>query len=273
MLMAASACDQRADPCGEAAAHAQACLGESGPAGGGASCNEQEAAALSQMSCEQIQAQVASGKADSQWVCSVTGVGCAKEPVEAGRSLYGFHCKMCHGDKGWGDGWRTSSTWRAWDLTDPQTQARTDADLLRIITKGRPGTRMVPPPLIAADEAEVRQIITYLRTLRERPTTTPAPATTPNQAMLAPIGKAKFATNCEECHGAGGRGDGVLADSLGTKPWDLTDPQTQARTDEQLRLILTEGRAGTDMPSFRTLSAADRQAIIAFVRTLRPTTR
>ncbi len=38
----------------------------------------------------------------------------------------------------------------------------------------------------------------------------------------APEGRAFFAKNCVSCHGEAGRGDGVLAAGLKTKPTDLT---------------------------------------------------
>ena len=38
----------------------------------------------------------------------------------------------------------------------------------------------------------------------------------------APEGQALYAENCAMCHGAGGKGDGVLADGLATRPSDLT---------------------------------------------------
>jgi cytochrome c551/c552 len=74
---------------------------------------------------------------------------------------------------------------------------------------------------------------------------------------------------CVMCHGAEGRGDGVLAESLKNKPRNFTN------YDEMLRIPLIrmeqairEGLAGTAMPSFADLSEADMEALLNYIRSL-----
>jgi mono/diheme cytochrome c family protein len=57
--------------------------------------------------------------------------------------------------------------------------------------------------------------------------TNPIPA---NEASVA-AGKAVYMKNCMSCHGATGKGDGVAAVALETKPRDLSDPKIAAQSD------------------------------------------
>jgi high-affinity iron transporter len=48
--------------------------------------------------------------------------------------------------------------------------------------------------------------------------------------------------NCVSCHGPEGEGDGVLADSLDTKPSDLSNKSTiSTRSDEYLIKVIENG--------------------------------
>ncbi len=51
-----------------------------------------------------------------------------------------------------------------------------------------------------------------------------------------------FANQCAMCHGTGGKGDGVSAPALSTKPRDYTDPKWQASvTDDDIKKIIVLG--------------------------------
>ena len=93
------------------------------------------------------------------------------------------------------------------------------------------------------------------------------PANVPSLARGAQI----YRQQCSQCHGAGGRGDGLAAASLSPKPADLTDPRTLLGVSplDYYRRI-TIGTAGTAMPAFEsTLSLEDRWAVAAYVTLLR----
>jgi len=69
---------------------------------------------------------------------------------------------------------------------------------------------------------------------------------------MVDLGKREYATSCASCHGASGKGDGVLAKHLVKAPTDLT---TLARRNTQnpgvypaLRVLETiDGRTSTDI--------------------------
>jgi cytochrome c553 len=78
------------------------------------------------------------------------------------------------------------------------------------------------------------------------PKAEPAAAAAPAANGETPEAEAKriFAARCVNCHGATGKGDGVLAASLNPKPRDYSDQAWQASvTDDQLRKVILEGGA------------------------------
>lgn len=87
-----------------------------------------------------------------------------------------------------------------------------------------------------------------------------------DEASLA-SGKAVFAKECLQCHGASGKGDGPAAKDLKVKPKNLDDEAVGKQSDGALFWKLTEGRA--PMPSYdKTLSETERWQVIRYVRTL-----
>lgn len=72
---------------------------------------------------------------------------------------------------------------------------------------------------------------------------------------------------CVMCHGAEGRGDGVLAGELEIKPRNFTDYDEMNRMPLiRMEQAIREGLAGTAMPAFAHLSDADIEALINYVR-------
>ncbi len=71
-----------------------------------------------------------------------------------------------------------------------------------------------------------------------------------------------YAQACAGCHGASGHGDGPLAATLDQKPTDFTDvSRYRARTLHGLYATITEGVAGTAMPSHTDMSEQDRWSL------------
>jgi mono/diheme cytochrome c family protein len=80
-------------------------------------------------------------------------------------------------------------------------------------------------------------------------------------------GKAVYARECLQCHGAQGKGDGPASKDLTMKPHNLGDDAVVKQTDGALFWKLTEGRK--PMPSYdKTLSETERWQVIDYVRTL-----
>ena len=78
-------------------------------------------------------------------------------------------------------------------------------------------------------------------------------------------GAVLFGQNCAGCHGANGRGDGVIAPSLNHFPANLTAARYR---DEFISEVLWNGVRGTSMPSWRGLPETNSAAILAFIKSL-----
>ena len=81
-------------------------------------------------------------------------------------------------------------------------------------------------------------------------------------------GKRTYHLRCFPCHGLDGRGDGPTAAMIAPKPRNFRDPEFwRARTIEQVRLAVRQGRPGTLMPPFQgVLSEADIDAVVAYLQ-------
>ncbi|WP_428484384.1 CopD family protein [Rhodopila sp.] len=83
-------------------------------------------------------------------------------------------------------------------------------------------------------------------------------------------GQALYARDCVSCHGVAGKGNGPAASGLRIKPADLTMPHLWEHSDGALFWWVTHGiddpEGGLAMPGFAMLSAADRWALIDYVR-------
>ena len=79
-------------------------------------------------------------------------------------------------------------------------------------------------------------------------------------------GRDIFVSNCSLCHGVRADGNGVRSKGLSGKAADFTSPDWRARvTPEYLFRIVSEGKRGTSMPAWPTLSDADKWDVIAYV--------
>ena len=81
-------------------------------------------------------------------------------------------------------------------------------------------------------------------------------------------GKSLFAANCAACHGPEGKGDGLAAAALTTKPRDFSSAtgwKNGARLTQIFRTV-SKGIEGSAMASFDTLPANDRFALAHVVQ-------
>jgi len=80
-------------------------------------------------------------------------------------------------------------------------------------------------------------------------------------------GKTLYEQHCLNCHGAGGRGDGPIGQSLIPPAANLT--LLDKKSDDTVLDTIRNGRAGTAMPSWKTyLNQSAMQDLLAFLRTL-----
>ncbi len=84
--------------------------------------------------------------------------------------------------------------------------------------------------------------------------------------LRAEDGAATFKAKCAACHGADGSGNTTVGKSM--KIRDLSSPDVQKQTDEQLTGIITNGKAPA-MPAFKDKITADQiKQLLAFIRQL-----
>ncbi len=97
---------------------------------------------------------------------------------------------------------------------------------------------------------------------------------------LVPRGKAVYFRRCVGCHGEKGDGKGPSARFLNPKPRDFTSGIFKFRStsggmntlpsDDDLYITVTHGLWGAAMPPWYEISAADRLAVIQFIKTFSP---
>ena len=79
-------------------------------------------------------------------------------------------------------------------------------------------------------------------------------------------GQELFATYCTPCHGAGGKGDGLVTPKF-IPPPDLGSAAVQGKTDGHIAYYI--GYGGALMPAYgEALSVSERWDIVNYVRTL-----
>ena len=189
-----------------------------------------------------------------------------------GKAVYDQWCAGCHGETGAGDG-----PGAAFMLPPPRDFTRavyqirttasgeipTDADILRVIDEGMPGTAM-PGWRKKLSQRERDDLVAYLKSFSAffegQPPTQVRIGRAPRGGDDAIAeGRRVYQTlECFKCHGQGGRGDGPSAPTL-TDDWDhpiraadLTRSWTfnGGSSVEEIYTRLRTGLDGTPMPSF-----------------------
>jgi cytochrome c oxidase cbb3-type subunit III len=88
-----------------------------------------------------------------------------------------------------------------------------------------------------------------------------APQNAGHKKASTSAGKQAFASTCGGCHGLDGKG-GERAPSIADRP------SVQQLTDLQISHIIQNGKPGTGMPAFHTLTGPQVKSIVAYLRTL-----
>lgn len=88
----------------------------------------------------------------------------------------------------------------------------------------------------------------------------------PAAFAAGPDGAAIYKSKCAMCHGPDGAGQTAMGKNM--KLRDLGSAEVQKLTDAQLTTVITDGKG--KMPAYKAkLTAADIQALVAFIRTLK----
>ncbi len=77
-----------------------------------------------------------------------------------------------------------------------------------------------------------------------------------------------YQIDCVPCHGAKGKGDGVIGTFFKFKPADLTSYDVQQNGDGALFLVISNGVAGRMPPLNENFSVRERWDLVNFIRTL-----
>ncbi len=201
------------------------------------------------------------------------------QDTTAGKTIYATWCAGCHGDTGAGDGPAAPAmlprprnfTGAVYKIRQTASgQLPTDADLMRAIDEGLPGSAM-PAWKGRLSDAERRNVMAYVKTFSAfftdtsqhvaplRFTQEPAGGTS---AAALRVGRQVYdSIGCRKCHGDQGRGDGPSAPTLKD---DAGFPIVAADLHQNWRFRggpavadiyrrLRTGLDGTPMPSFSDL--------------------
>ncbi len=204
-----------------------------------------------------------------------------------GKALYMRECAQCHGDQGAGDGpgaQIVNPLPRNFELgvfkfrSTPSGQPPTDADLLKTIPNGIPGTAM--PSFAELPEAERRALVALVKDFAGIKAPGKA-VTVPREpkvtaALLAQGRRVYDRLQCVECHGAAGRADGesslTLKDDAKERIWaaDLALGLFKGGgAPRELYLRIVTGIDGSPMPSYESKATPDEiWALVHYVRSL-----
>jgi len=190
----------------------------------------------------------------------------ADDALTKGRVVYAKYCTLCHGEKGDGQGpvaalfqtkprnfikgeYKIKST--------PSGSLPLDEDLIHSVKFGLPGTAMTAHDHLS--DEEILSVVAYIKAFSPRFSQPkerkplplpPAPGDSPERVNRGQSIYRK--SQCVQCHGQNGKGDGVLAKELSIKPTDLTRrPFKGGSTPQDLVRIMLTGIDGTPMPPYQ----------------------
>ncbi len=83
----------------------------------------------------------------------------------------------------------------------------------------------------------------------------------------AAAGKALYDKSCKSCHGADGTANPNIAKMMKVEIKDLGSADVQARSDADLRKVVTDGQG--KMKPLKSVAGKDLDNVIAYVRSLK----
>jgi putative heme-binding domain-containing protein len=162
----------------------------------------------------------------------------SSEPASTrGKQTFASTCANCHGLDGRG-GERAPNI-----AENPKAQRLSDAQIAHIIENGIPGTAM--PAFHSLETADVKAVVTYLRTLQGTKQTAKLPGD-PVRGETIFLGKA----GCSSCHMIAGKGGFIASDLSGYARTHSVEQIRSAITtpapasDRQARLVTATVRGG-----------------------------
>ncbi|MFQ5707857.1 MAG: c-type cytochrome [bacterium] len=213
-----------------------------------------------------------------------------QERLAYARSLYQRDCAACHGDHGDGVGREASrmktkpadfTSGRFKFKSTPSGQLPLDDDLFRTISHGVPTTAMLPQAHLT--DAEVWLLVGFIKRFypgfeqASQAKAVAIPSAPDFNPGLQTLGAEMFdKAGCIKCHGPGGHGDGLAADSLKdyrghpVKVPDLTYlPRKIGQDKEDLYRVLQTGVDGTPMPSYQGVFSEEQAwALVYFLQSM-----
>lgn len=82
------------------------------------------------------------------------------------------------------------------------------------------------------------------------------------------LGRKTYDIYCGVCHGAGGRGDGPVAEKMAVKPRNLINDEAKAFSDGRIYHAITAGRGVMGSYASQITEADRRWAVVNYLRTL-----
>lgn len=95
----------------------------------------------------------------------------------------------------------------------------------------------------------------------------PVNPVTPDAVSIS-RGTELYKINCVPCHGAAGKGDGVIGTFFKFKPADLTSYEVQQNSDGALFLVVSNGVEGRMPPLNENFTVHERWDLVNYIRTL-----
>lgn len=238
-----------------------------------------------------------------------------EDPILAqGKLLYQRNCAACHGESGDGQGEALKFLSpkprnfqdAKFKLVSTGNRVPTDADLMQVITRGMPGSAMIPYGHLPEQERQalVKYVRHLMRTgvearivkaLKEAEEAVDPQAVAkdvdrlamPGEVMALPKdlpandeaslarGKLLYMNQCATCHGETGRGEGGKEqkddDGSPTKPRDFTQGIFKGNRDlVSLYHRIQIGMPGTPMPASPHLKPGEIADMVHYVQSLAP---
>jgi cytochrome c oxidase cbb3-type subunit 3 len=181
-----------------------------------------------------------------------------------GRRIFTAYCLVCHGPMGDGKGPLAMALKKPpANLTSNEISAKSDRDLLMTIIGGKVHEEELGMPrwssVLVGTQTE--NVISYVRYLQQ----TKIPLIgDPEQ------GRTLYASYCVLCHGAEGKGNGVMTGLLTIRPADHSNAKhMDTLSNEQLVRTISEGVSGHYMPGWKSvLTASEIDSLVGYIRLL-----